>query len=103
MAGFIELDPEVVWKAIEGYQNELAPENTKLEAYYRQFRCPRCKGPCQKEYQADHAFADPDTAVARALLRCRLCECLFNPHVLGPAGDPMLVELGNIGKAADKP
>lgn len=91
---FTELDPDVVWKLIEGYQNELSPETTKLESFYRQFRCPRCKSPCGKEYQAEHAFADPDTLVPRALLRCKKCDCLINPHVMSPSGEPMIVELG---------
>lgn len=92
---FIELDPEVAWRAIEGYQNELAAENTKFEAFYRQLRCPRCGGSCRKEFNAAHAFADPNTMIPRALLRCLECSCLFDPHVLTPSGQPIIVELGN--------
>jgi rubredoxin len=76
----VELDPEIAWKAIEGYQNELEPAQKALEAFYRQFRCPRCGGSCRKEILANHAFADPDTLVARSVLRCNSCECLFDPH-----------------------
>jgi len=79
-----EMDPELVWKLIEGYQNELDPEAKKLDAFYRQFKCPRCRGNCRKEIHAGpdggHAFSDPETLVARALLRCLLCSCLFDPH-----------------------
>lgn len=92
---FIELDPEVIWKAIEGYQNELEPENRKLEALYRQMKCPRCGGSCQKEFSPIHAFSDPSTPVARALLRCTSCLCLFDPHVLTANGQPLILELGN--------
>ena len=94
----IELDPEVVWKLIEGYTNELEGENTKLEAYYRQFVCPRCEGPLHKEISLNHAFADPDSLVARSLLRCALCSCLINPHILAGDGCPMVLELGNPAK-----
>jgi hypothetical protein len=73
------MDPELAQKAIEGYQNELAPEQLKLEAFYRQFRCQRCKGQCRKEYNSQHAFADPDSLIPRALLRCTECEALFDP------------------------
>ena len=94
----IEMDPLLAWKAIEGYTNELDGETTKLEALYRQFKCPRCDGPWQKEMLKEHAFADTSVLVPRALLRCRLCRCLFNPHVLDAHGVPMIVELGNPAK-----
>ena len=75
-----ELDPEVAAKAIEGYQNELAPESKALDAFYRQFNCPNCKGACQRETVVGNVFADPDTLVPRACLRCTICRCLFDPH-----------------------
>lgn len=76
-----ELDPELAWKAIEGYQNELAPQQKTLDAFYRQFKCQRCGSNCKKEVlNATHAFADPDTLVPRSVLRCLSCECLFDPH-----------------------
>lgn len=93
----VEMDQGLAWKLIEGYQNELDPEVKKLEAYYRQFDCPRCKGSCRKEIDARHTFADPNTLVPRALLRCISCQCLFNPHILGDQG-PMILEMGNPAK-----
>lgn len=95
---FIEMDPELAWKLIEGYPNELEPESRKLDAFYRQFQCPQCKGNCIKEISAAHAFQDPDTLVPRSLLRCRVCSCLFNPHVLSPRGEPMVIEMGSSDK-----
>lgn len=93
----VELDPVVAWKAIEGYQNELGPEAAKLEALYRQVVCPRCGEPGRKEFDPRHAFADQDALVARALLRCLKCRCLFNPHTLDAQGRPMVVERGDPG------
>lgn len=75
-----EMDPALIWKLIEGFQNELEPEVRKLDAFYRQFHCPRCGGACRKETDPRHAFSDPETLVARSLLRCTLCTCLFDPH-----------------------
>lgn len=77
---FQELDPSLAAKLVEGYTNELAPAHKALEAFYRQFRCPRCKGACQKESVAGHVFGDPDTLVPRSCLRCTVCTCLFDPH-----------------------
>lgn len=88
----VELDPLLAWKAIEGYQNELGPEQRTLDAFYRQFRCPRCKGPCRKETLLHHAFADPDTLSPRSVLRCTLCEALFDPH------SGIRLEMGNPAK-----
>lgn len=88
-----ELDPETAWRLIEGYQNELAPEQLALEAFYRQFRCLRCKAECRKETSLGHAFSDPNTLVPRSLLRCLECEMLFDPHT------GLILQMGNIGNA----
>ena len=80
MGVFEELDAEIAAKAIEGYENELSAETQKLDAFYRQFDCPRCGGGCQRETLPGHAFNDPDTLVPRSVLRCRSCSCLFDPH-----------------------
>ena len=80
MGVFKELDPDIAWKAIEGYTDVLGPEAKGLDAFYRQFRCPRCKGELQKEFSSKHAFSDPGTAIARALLRCPTCRFLLEPH-----------------------
>lgn len=89
---FVELDPEVALKAIEGFENELDPELASLAAFYRQFTCPRCKGEVRKEVAAGekggHAFADKNFVTPRSLLRCLDCACLFDPH------SSMIVERG---------
>lgn len=81
---FVELDPEVALKAIEGFENELDPELISLAAFYRQFSCPRCKGEVRKELatgeNGGHAFADKNFVTPRSLLRCLACACLFDPH-----------------------
>jgi len=87
-----EMDPELVWKAIEGYQNELELAPKALDAFYRQFRCPRCGSGCRKETIVRHAFADPNTLVPRCVLRCLSCEALFDPH------SGIRLEMGNPAK-----
>jgi hypothetical protein len=97
---FVEMDPELVFKLIEGYSNELVPENRKMESFYRQFSCPACGGGgVHKEYVANHAFADPSQILPRALLRCAVCSCLFNPHQTSAQGVPMIVEAGSPSKS----
>lgn len=89
---FVELDPEVARKAIEGFENELDGELGSMAAFYRQFACPRCKGEVRREIAAGanggHAFADKSYMNARSLLRCLDCSCLFDPH------SGMIVERG---------
>lgn len=91
----ITMKPEDVLKAIEGYENELDPERKALEAFYRQFRCKACGGAVRKELNKSHAFADPGTLTARALLRCTVCNCLFDPH------SGLVLELGNAAKTPE--
>ncbi len=78
---FKELDPELAWKLIEGFENVLDPEAKKLDAFYRQFACRSCGSTSlSRETDVGHAFRDPDTLVPRSLLRCRLCGELQDPH-----------------------
>jgi hypothetical protein len=77
---FVEADPALMLKSLEGYQNELAPEKERLDAFYRQFRCKRCGSACRKETIRNHCFNDPGTLVPRAVLRCLNCKFLFDPH-----------------------
>lgn len=93
---FVEMDPELVFALIEGYEDVLTPAVNKLDAFYRQFVCPTCGGSCRKELQVNanggHAFSDPDTPVARCVLRCQVCSTLFDPHtgILLQRGDGAL-------------
>jgi len=77
---FVPMDPELIKKAIEGYEDALTPAARRLEAFYRQFKCPHCGGDCSKETVVGHAFSDPDSLVPRSVLRCDQCSLLFDPH-----------------------
>jgi hypothetical protein len=87
---FKPMDPELALKAIEGYEDVLAPERTALESFYRQFRCKKCGGACRKEMVKGHVFAEGTGVLnPRAALRCLTCSCLFDPH------SGLLLEIGN--------
>jgi hypothetical protein len=86
---FKPADPELMLKAIEGYEDILAPEKATLDSFYRQFKCKRCGGNCRKEMVAGHVF-DSSTMNPRCVLRCLACELLFDPH------SGILLELGTI-------
>ncbi len=61
------------------------------DAFYRQFRCPRCECSLQKEFNAKTAF-DEDSIIAKALLRCPNCDFLIEPHT------NVVIETGNPAK-----
>jgi hypothetical protein len=74
------LDPDVARALLEGFTDELTPQRKTLDAFYRQFKCLRCQGAVQRETVPGHAFSDPDTLVARSILRCAECDFVFDPH-----------------------
>ncbi len=77
---FVEMDPALALKLIEGHKDILTGAAEKNEALYRQFVCPSCRSTMQKELSPNHAFNDPDSLVPRALLRCPICRLLLDPH-----------------------
>ena len=80
MGVFKELDPEVARAAIEGYEDVLGPEAAELDRLYQTFRCPRGCGKLHREIDARHAFNDENYLTGRALLRCKNCGFLIDPH-----------------------
>lgn len=87
-----ELDPELAWKAIEGYENVLEGPAKSQELFYQQFTCPRCSIQLQKEFDSRHVFSDSDSLIGRALLRCSNCRYLVDPHT------NIVLEYGNASK-----
>jgi hypothetical protein len=86
-----EMNPELVWRLVEGYPNELTPAFKAREALYRQFQCPRCKGPLEKEFDA-RVCCSEDELLPKALLRCRNCNYCIDPHT------HMIVNFGDASK-----
>ena len=79
MSVFQEMDPELVLRAIEGYQDELTPERTKQVEFYRGFSCPRCRCSLDEEINAKTAFTG-DGLIPKALLRCANCNYRIEPY-----------------------
>lgn len=80
MAVFKEMDPEVALAAIEGYGDVLSEESQEVDELYRSFKCPRGCGGLHREFDPRHAFSDERYLTARALLRCKNCGFLIDPH-----------------------
>lgn len=86
-----EMDPELILRAIEGYEDELTPARKVREALYRQFRCPRCKCALEQEFDPRTCISE-DEILPKALLRCRNCNYCIDPHT------HMIVNFGNAAK-----
>ncbi len=92
MAAYVEMDPEIARKAIEGYEDELTEEGQKLDELYRSFKCPRGCGPLHRQMDPQHAFSDPSVLVPRSLLHCNNCGFTIEPHTR------VVLENGSAGK-----
>jgi hypothetical protein len=94
MGVFKELDPAIIRRVIQGYDDVLTPTAKADEAFYRQFSCPRCNGNMNKEFNARSAF-DGESLLPKALLRCPLCTLLLEPHtnVIVEVGDDAVLPL----------
>lgn len=79
MSTFKEMDPEVVWRLIEGHEDVLAPALKSREDFYSQFNCPRCKCKLIKEFDPRTCFSG-DGELPKALLRCPSCSYMIDPH-----------------------
>jgi hypothetical protein len=92
MGTFVEMDPEVAARAIEGYDDVLSTEVRKQDAFHRQFSCANGCGQLQKEYDAKTCFPEGgEDLLARALLRCPICGYLIDPEtrIILEQGNPL--------------
>jgi RNase P subunit RPR2 len=80
MSVYRALDPDLAWKAIEGHEDVVSTEARALDAFYRQFSCPRCKCQLTKQFDTRTAFNHSEGTVAHALLICGTCGYLMDPH-----------------------
>lgn len=88
---FQELDPEIILRLVEGYQDEISPAAKADNIFYGQFRCPRCDCTLDKEFDPRTAFTG-SSFMPKALLRCPNCRFLLDPHT------NVVVEFGNAAK-----
>jgi len=80
MGAFKELDPEVIWKALEGQEDLLAPEVKKEQALFRNTACPSCGAyELEQVLNAKRPFT-PGLPLPNKTLRCMRCQTEFDPY-----------------------
>ncbi len=88
---FKEMDPDEVWRAIEGHKNILAEETKKVEDYFKKVRCPRCTGSCRPILNNPSLFKENEI-LPDYLAECVDCGAVYTPYtfieVSGPTKDP---------------
>lgn len=80
MPAFKELDPELIWKAIEGQKDILSPMVQKEEAFFRNVACPVCTSKNHEAFiNASNPFS-PGVALPNKLLKCQQCGTEFDAY-----------------------
>jgi rubredoxin len=90
MGVFEEADPQLIWKAIEGYTDALSEPAQEQSELYRKYRCPRCRCGLQKEF--DPRVGWKDTPLPQFLLKCDNCGYMIDPST------DMVIQYGNASK-----
>jgi len=91
------LDPEIIAKLIEGEKDILTGAKEERNAFYASQSCPVCGGNAFSKIGDSRTVFRPTDPIARFLLKCDNCDCLFDPH------SGVQLTLGNAGKAYKKP
>lgn len=79
MGTFKEMDPELAYKLIEGYEDALSTPAVEQDELYRKFDCPRCNRGLQREFDSRVGWKG-DGPLPKFLLRCSNCNYTIDPH-----------------------
>lgn len=89
---FKELNPEDVWRQLEGHKNVIGEEMKKLEEYFSKLRCQRCVGTCRPVLNNESLFEE-NGILPNYLAECNDCGTVFTPYtrieLSGPTKDPL--------------
>ena len=86
------MDPEEVLKLLEGQKDIITPLAEERESFYKNQQCPTCGSTSfTKNTNSRIAFRGNDP-IARYVLICQDCDCVFDPH------SNLVLKLGNLAK-----
>jgi hypothetical protein len=75
-----EMDPELVWKLLEGHQDAIKPEVEKEQAFFRHVMCPQCRSYNHEQFINPRSPFLPGAVLTNKLLRCQECKTEFDPY-----------------------
>lgn len=88
------MDPEEVLKLLEGHKDIITPMAEEREKFYRSQQCPRCGSTSLVRSTNANIVFRGDDPLARYILTCEECDCVFDPH------SNLMLKIGNLGKLA---
>ena len=88
---FKEMNPEEVWKQLEGHENIVSKEMKSLMDYFEKLLCQHCKGSCRPILRNESLFKE-GSILPDYLAECNDCGTVFTPYtrieLSGPTKDP---------------
>lgn len=89
---FKEMNPDDVWRELEGHKNIVGEEMKGLTEYFSKLQCIRCGGSCRMALNSAALF-EKNGILPNYLAECNDCGTLFSPYtrieVKGPTQDPL--------------
>lgn len=79
MGAFKEMNPEDVWRAIEGYSDVVTPALRTQDTTLKYTPCPVCEQTNTQAFVNPSNPFSPGAIAPNKLLRCLGCECEFDP------------------------
>lgn len=76
---FKPMKPEAVRKALEGHKDILKPAMEEIDRYFKNVKCPSCKGECMKIVDARTPFRE-GAMLPNFLGKCKSCGVEFEPY-----------------------
>lgn len=79
---FIEMDPDVIRKILEGQKDILTPLAEQREARYRRLTCPCCQSNDLKPVARTNSDGEivVDGIIPHHRFECRVCDCYWDPE-----------------------
>jgi hypothetical protein len=86
------MDPEEVMRLLEGHKDIITPMAEERDRFYRNQQCQRCGSTSLVRSTNANIVFRGDDPIARYILTCEDCGCVFDPH------STLVLKLGNLGK-----
>lgn len=76
---FKEMNPDDVWKQLEGHENKIGKEMKLVEEYFAKLSCASCGGSCRPIVNPQQMFEN-NAILPNFLAQCNDCDAQFSPY-----------------------